>query len=56
MKHVKSEKPIFMVITESGHEYKIWPDGRTEGFGGGIIVFNRIPQLKGRLLNGESPY
>lgn len=30
---------------KTGHEYKIWADGRIEGFGDATMVVNRIPQV-----------
>jgi hypothetical protein len=39
-------KPAFEVIRADGHAFRIWADGRTEGFGeGSAIVINRIPGL-----------
>lgn len=38
------DKPAFEVIEPSGHAYRIWADGRTEGFGESIVI-NRIPMI-----------
>lgn len=34
-----------MVVDVFGTTYKIWADGKTEGFGPGAAVFNRIPRM-----------
>lgn len=34
-----------MVTDVFGTAYKIWADGRTEGFGPGAVIINRVPQL-----------
>lgn len=36
--------PVFTLETETGKTFKIWPDGRTEGFPPGVVI-NRIPIL-----------
>jgi hypothetical protein len=33
----------FEVRAADGHWYRIWSDGRTEGFGDAPIIINRIP-------------
>lgn len=41
-----ADKPVFEIRYPSGKfTYKIWADGRTEGFSDSVIVVNRIPQL-----------
>ena len=38
--------PAFEVVdTKTGHCYRIWADGRTEGFPEAQLVINRIPAL-----------
>ena len=40
-----TDKPAFEVIVD-GHSYRIWADGRHEGFSGRqVITLNRIPVL-----------
>ena len=39
---------LFKVIKENKKEYKIYTDGRTEGFGKGIIINNYFPTILGR--------
>lgn len=34
-----------MVTDVFGTIYKIYADGRTEGFGPGAVIINRVPQL-----------
>ena len=34
---------IFKVSYKNGAEYKIWADGRTEGFDAGGSIINKIP-------------
>ncbi len=36
----------FKVIEPSGKIYRIYADGRVEGFAGGSMIFNRIPSLE----------
>ena len=40
-----SDKPVFEFITHDGNAYRIWADGRIEGFPPEGIVINRIPLL-----------
>lgn len=35
----------FLVRTAAGHEYRIYADGRTEGFPEGCMIVNRIPAI-----------
>ena len=43
---ISSARPVFEVIDcDTGHTYRIWANGRIEGFGDRAVVFNRIPQL-----------
>lgn len=35
----------FKVIERSGRTYRIYADGRTEGFAKDAMIFNRIPRL-----------
>lgn len=35
--------PAFEVLTPSGQTYRIWSNGRVEGFGDKAIIINRIP-------------
>lgn len=35
---------VFMVVDAFGTTYKIWADGRTEGFGPRASIVNKIPQ------------
>ncbi len=46
-KHIiEEDKPVFELRYPSGvFTYKIWADGRIEGFNDKMIVINRIPQL-----------
>ncbi len=39
---VKGDKAIFEVIDEDKH-YRIYENGKVEGFGEGAIILNRIP-------------
>lgn len=44
------EKPIFEIKYSSGvHTYKIWANGRTEGFNDKVVVVNRIPELEAKI-------
>ncbi len=38
-------KEAFKIIEPSGKTYRVYEDGRVEGFKSGSIVFNRIPML-----------
>ena len=46
---IESEEPIFQVVEvlpgAHGRTYKIWADGRTEGFEGRHIILNLIPVM-----------
>ena len=40
------EEPVFIIIDRAtGHEYKIYRNGKIEGFPSGCVIFNRIPLL-----------
>ena len=41
------DKPAFELRTHDGHVYKIWENGKTEGFDttAPCVAFNRIPIL-----------
>ena len=47
------DKSAFKVIGPDGHEWRIYADGRTEGFPEGSTVFNRIP-LQALEMRAES--
>jgi len=36
---------VFLVRDVFGTTYKIWADGRIEGFGPGCTIVNKIPQI-----------
>lgn len=38
-------RPAFEVTEPGGKVYRIWADGRVEGFAPGAIICNRIPTL-----------
>ena len=38
------DKPAFEVFVDGKH-IRIWSSGRTEGFGDGAVIVNRIPLL-----------
>jgi hypothetical protein len=40
-----SDRPVFEFITQDGNAYRIWPDGRVEGFPAEGVVINRIPSF-----------
>lgn len=42
-----SDRPAFEVRGPDNH-YKIWADGRIEGFGKSTMIINRIPVLMAR--------
>lgn len=51
-----STKPAFEVIRADGHAFRIWADGRTEGFGdASATVINRIPMLLDEVHAAISP-
>lgn len=51
----EEEKPIFELKYPSGvHAYKIWSNGRVEGFNDGVIVINRISELVAKLKQIDS--
>lgn len=55
LKEEKEEEPIFELKYPSGaHSYKIWANGRIEGFNDGIVVINRIPELIAKLKQNNS--
>lgn len=39
----KKELPVFEIHENDGKTYKIFADGRTEGFGNDPMIVNRIP-------------
>lgn len=46
VKEEEEEKPIFEIKYPSGsHVYKIWANGRIEGFNTEVTIINRIPEL-----------
>ena len=44
----------FLVIEPSGKEYRIYADGRVEGFEQPAIIYNRIPALMRRHASSMS--
>jgi hypothetical protein len=49
----ESVTPAFEVIRPDGHAYRVWEDGRIEGFDGNPIVINRIPAIANRRLDEQ---
>jgi len=45
-------RPLFLIHAE-GREFKIYANGRTEGFTGQVGISNHIPRLCAGLLRGE---
>jgi len=39
-----SDKPVVELISHDGNAFRVWADGRTEGFPDGIMI-NRIPSF-----------
>lgn len=40
---MSTEGPVFQVRTKSGHHFKVWTDGRIEGFPPDSCICNMIP-------------
>lgn len=49
------EKADFEVRSPDGHVWKIYEDGRTEGFPAGSVIFNRIPQRRAESCPTSKP-
>jgi len=47
-----STPQLLFRVTASGHEYRIYTNGRVEGFGNDVQVVNHIPRLCSGLLEG----
>ena len=45
----------FKIIEPSGKTYRVYEDGRVEGFESGAIVINRIPMLWRERLSAAYP-
>lgn len=43
---ITMEQAAFEVRSPDGHVWKVYEDGRIEGFPVGCVVFNRIPHIR----------
>lgn len=45
------ETPVFEVHGQDGHVWKVYENGRTEGFPEGSLILNRLFVLEDRLID-----